>query len=117
MQNRDKNLFLEDILESVNAIEDYIKYMNFDEFINDRKTYQAVIREFEIIGEATKNIYQDLKKIYPNYNWRIIIDFRNLISHEYFGIDFLTIWNTAFDKLPELKEIIEKILKEGLNNV
>ena len=114
MHNRDKNLFLEDILESVNAIEDYIKYINFDEFKNDRKTYQAVIREFEIIGEATKNIYKDLKRIYPQYPWRRIIDFRNMISHGYFGIDFLTIWNTAFDKLPELKQIIQKLIKEGL---
>jgi len=107
---RDKSLFLDDILEAIRAIEN----IDFDEFKNDRKTYQAVIREFEIIGEATKNIYQDLKKIYPDYPWRKIIDFRNLITHNYFGIDFLTIWNTIFDKLPELKEIIEKISKEGL---
>ncbi|WP_024787470.1 MULTISPECIES: DUF86 domain-containing protein [unclassified Lebetimonas] len=112
--HRDKSLFLDDILESVNAIESYVVYIDFDEFKNDRKTYQAVIREFEIIGEATKNIYQDLKKVYPNYDWRKIIDFRNIVSHNYFGIDFLTIWNTIFDKLPELKQIIEKILKEGL---
>jgi uncharacterized protein with HEPN domain len=112
--HRDKSLFLDDILESVNAIESYVVYIDFDEFKNDRKTYQAVIREFEIIGEATKNIYQDLKKVYPNYDWRKIIDFRNIVSHNYFGIDFLTIWNTIFDKLPELKLIIEKILKEGL---
>ncbi len=91
MCERDKNLFLEDILESINAIEDYIKYIEFGEFKSDRKTYQAVIREFEIIGEATKNIYNDLKEKYPNYPWRRVIDFRNMISHGYFGIDFLTI--------------------------
>jgi len=112
--HRDKSLFLDDILEAIRAIESYVVYIDFDEFKNDRKTYQAVIREFEIIGEATKNIYQDLKNIYPDYPWRKIIDFRNLITHNYFGIDFLTIWNTIFDKLPELKKIIEKISKEGL---
>ena len=112
--NRDKTLFLQDILESIDSVFDYIKGYEFEDFKNDKKTYQAVIREFEIIGEATKNIYQDLKNIYPDYPWRKIIDFRNLITHNYFGIDFLTIWNTIFDKLPELKKIIEKISKEGL---
>ena len=114
MHKRDKNLFLEDILESINAIEDYIKYIDFEDFKKDRKTYQAVIREFEIIGEATKNIYKDLKEIYPTYPWRRIIDFRNKISHEYFGIDFAFLWNTSFDKLPELKKIIQKLIKEGI---
>ncbi len=114
MHKRDKKLFLEDILESINAIEDYIKYIDFEYFRKDRKTYQAVIREFEIRVEATKNIYKDLKEIYPDYHWRIIIDFRNMITHGYFGIDFLTVWNTAHYDLAELKKIIEKILKEGL---
>jgi len=114
---RDKYLFVEDILDSINAIENYIKYTDFEEFENDRKTYQAVIREFEIIGEATKNIYEDLKKIYPDYPWRKIVDFRNVISHNYFGIDFVAIWNTVFEKLPELKNIIKEILDKGLINV
>lgn len=104
MSKRDKNLYLEYILESINAIEDYVKYMEFDEFINDRKTYQAVIKEFEIIGEAVKNIYEDLKEKYPDIKWRRIIDFRNILTHEYFGIDFLTIWNLIFNNLPELKK-------------
>jgi uncharacterized protein with HEPN domain len=114
VSKRDKNLYLEDILESINAIEDYVKYMNYNEFINDRKTYQAVVKEFEIIGEAVKNIYDDLKIKYPEIKWRRIIDFRNILTHEYFGIDFLTIWNLIFNNLPELKKIIEKTLKEGL---
>ena len=114
MHNRDKTLFLEDILESIDAIFDYIKYIEFEDFKKDRKTYQAVIREFEIIGEATKYIYEDLKRAYPNYPWRRVVDFRNKISHEYFGVNFAFIWNTAFDKLPELKNIIKQILNEGL---
>ena len=114
MHNRNKNLFLIDILESINAIEDYVKYIEFEEFKSDRKTYQAVIREFEIIGEATKNIYNYLNTKYPDYPWRRIVDFRNKISHEYFGINFAFIWNTVFDNLPELKRIIQNLIKEGL---
>jgi uncharacterized protein with HEPN domain len=112
MCKRNKELFLEDITESIDAIFDYIQGYDLEDFKRDRKTYQAVIREFEIIGEATKNVYQFLKEKYPNYPWRLIIDFRNKINYEYFGIDFALIWNTIFLKLPELKNIIEKLKKE-----
>jgi uncharacterized protein with HEPN domain len=109
---RSKELFLNDILESIDAIYDYVQGYDLEDFKNDRKTFQAFIREFEIIGEATKNIYQFLKEKYPNYKWRYIVDFRNKINHEYFGVDFVLIWNTIFLKLPELKTIIEKLIKE-----
>jgi len=112
MFKRNKHLFLNDIIESINAIFDYVKGYELEDFKKDRKTYQAVIREFEIIGEATKNIYDYLNKKYPNYPWRLIVDFRNKISHEYFGVDFVLIWNTIFLKLPELQKIIKEILKE-----
>jgi len=109
---RSKELFLNDILESINAIYDYIEGYELEDFKNDRKTYQAVIREFEIIGEAVKNIYDFLQLKEPAYKWRYIIDFRNKINHEYFGVDFTLIWNTVFLKLPELEQIIQKLSKE-----
>jgi len=107
---RTKRQFLEDILESIEAIYEYVKYIDFSEFKTDRKTYQAVIREFEIIGEAIKNIYQFLEKCYPNYPFREVIDFRNRICHGYFGIDFFVIWNAIYYDLPKLREIIQNIL-------
>jgi len=109
MYKRDKKLFLNDIIESTDAILDYVKGYELEDFKTNRLVYQAVIREFEIIGEATKNIYEFLKEKYPNYPWRLIIDFRNKISHEYFGVDFVLIWNTIFLKLPELQKIIKEI--------
>ena len=112
MSKRSNELFLNDIIESIDAIFSYLVDVDFNEFKNDRKTYQAVIREFEIIGEATKNIYECLKKYYPNYPFRRVIDFRNRISHEYFGINFKTIWDIIFYELPKLKEIIHNIKKE-----
>ncbi|WP_457562697.1 HepT-like ribonuclease domain-containing protein [Caminibacter pacificus] len=112
MLNRDKELFLRDIIESIDAIFDHIKGYELEDFKNDRKTYQAVVKEFEIIGEATKNVYELLKEKYPNYPWRLIIDFRNKLTNEDFGVDFVLIWNTIFLKLPELKQMIEKLIKE-----
>jgi len=109
---RDKTLFYEDILEATNAILDYTKGYNLEDFKNDRKTHNAVIREFEIIGEATKHIINNVKDTYPNIRWRDIIDFRNILIHEYFGVNFTIIWNTIHYELPKLKTTIEQILKE-----
>jgi len=112
MSSRNAELFLNDILESIDAIFEYLVDVEFDEFQSKRMIYQAVIREFEIIGEAVKNIFSCLKKVYPEYPFRRIIDFRNRISHEYFGINFKTIWDIIFYGLPKLKEIIHNIKKE-----
>jgi len=109
---RDKTLFYEDILESTNAILDYTKGYELDDFKSDRKTHNAVIREFEIIGEATKHIINDVKEKYQEIRWRDMIDFRNILIHEYFGINFTIIWNVIHYELPNLKTTIEQILKE-----
>ncbi len=100
-------------LDSINTIEKYVKYIDFEDFKSDIKTYQAVISELEIIGEATKNIYDFLKIKYPEYPWRLIIDMRNRISHAYFGINFKLIWDVILYDLPKLKDIIIQI-KETL---
>ena len=110
MSKRSSELFLNDIIESIDAIFSYLVDVDFNEFKSDRKTYQAVIREFEIIGEATKNIYECLKEHYPDYPFRRVIDFRNRIAHEYFGINFKTIWDIIYYELPKLREIIQNIL-------
>jgi uncharacterized protein with HEPN domain len=110
--HRSKELFVEDIKESIDAIFEYLVDVDFNEFKKDRKTYQAVIREFEIIGEATKHIFDEAKACCPEIRWRSIIDFRNKINHEYFGINFKIIWDTIFYELPKLKEAIEKLKKE-----
>ncbi len=114
MSFRDGELFLNDISESINAIFEYLIDVEFNEFKSNRMMYQAVIREFEIIGEAVKNIYPCLKEAYPKYPFRRIIDFRNRISHEYFGINFKTIWDIIFYELPKLKKIINNIKKEKI---
>jgi len=105
-KKRDIRLFVNDIKESCEAISDYIEDMDFEGFINDRKTYSAVIREFEIIGEATKHLPQDTMDNHKNIGWRDIKDFRNLLIHEYFGVDFEIVWNTIKNDLPKLHSAI-----------
>ena len=109
MSNRDSGLFINDIKESIEAILEYTKDMQFETFQNDRKTYSAVIREFEIIGEAVKHIPSGIIGQYSDIAWRDMKDFRNLLIHEYFGVDLEIVWNTVHDELPKLYEAIEKI--------
>lgn len=86
--------------------------MELEQFIDDRKTYSATIREFQIIGEAIRNLNESTLKKYPDIEWRDIMDFRNVLVHEYFGIDFEIIWNVIIDDLPLLK----KVVLENLSN-
>jgi len=109
---RDETLFLEDILDSINAIEEFSKDMDKKELISNRLKQSAIIREIEIIGEATKNISKTLKIKYPKIEWKKIAGTRDIIIHAYFGIDFNAVWDIIKKDLPELKKKIKEILKE-----
>ncbi len=84
--DRDPNLYLSDIILSMNRVKEYIAGLDFQQFKWDYKTVDAVIRNFEIIGEATKNLPNDLKEKYPSIPWEEMYRLRNRISHEYFGL-------------------------------
>ena len=115
---RDINLFIQDILESIELIEDYTKGTNKEEFLNKDSNLQmkdAILRRLEIIGEAVKNIPEDFKNKYPNVSWKKIAGMRDILTHEYFGVILERVWKTAKDDLPKLKEKILKILKEIKN--
>lgn len=109
MSKRDFRLFVVDIKESTEAIFNYVEEIDKEGFKNDRKTYSAVIREFEIIGEAVKHLPEVLTEQYPEIAWRDIKDFRNLLIHQYFGVDHEIVWNTIQNDLPKLHEVILKI--------
>ena len=106
---RDDKLYIDDIIDSVNAIEIYLKALNYDDFIENRMVYSATIRELEIIGEAAGKISQSMKEEYSNIDYRMIKDFRNVLAHEYFGVDMEIVWLIATEKIPALKEEIQKI--------
>ena len=103
---RDHELYLEDIKEAVRKIINFTDGLSFEEFLKDEKCTDAVIRNLEVIGEAAKNIPPEIKNGYPGVEWRKISDLRNLIAHEYFGIDYEIIWDIVQNKLPDLREII-----------
>lgn len=102
-------IFIEDILDSIKDIEEYVKGMDKNKFLKDNKTQDAVLRKLEVIGEAVKNIPIEIKEKYPEISWRRIAGMRDIIIHEYFGINLERVWKTVEDDLPELKEKISKL--------
>ncbi len=97
---RDPALYISDIILSMERVREYIAELDFQKFKWDYKTVDAVIRNFEIIGEATKNLPAELKEKYPSIPWDEMYRLRNRISHEYFGIDYEIIWDIATNHLP-----------------
>ena len=109
MSERDLRLYLADILDSGGAILEFIKGLSFEDFCNDRKTYSAVIREFEVVGEAVGKLSDELKQKRPDVEWQDIKDFRNLLIHEYFGVDLEIVWKVVHDDLPDLMNAVRDI--------
>ena len=104
-------MYLDDLSVAMTRISEYISGITFEDFKKDYKTVDAVIRNFEIIGEASKNISSELKNRYPEIPWAEMYSLRNKISHEYFGVDYEIIWDIAVNYLPQnliqINEIIE----------
>ena len=108
---RDKNdlVFIQHILDSINAIEAFSKDLNKKELIGNRLKQSAIVREIEIIGEAVKNISEDLKNKHPKIKWKEIAGTRDKMIHHYFGVDLNIIWDIIKNNLPTLKNQILKI--------
>lgn len=113
MPKRDTDLLIDDMLECCFLIFEYTKGMQYVNFVNDRKTIDAVIRNFEVLGEAAKRIPEGLQLANPQIDWRRISDFRNLLIHEYFGINYNIVWKIIEAYLPNvyvhLKELSARL--------
>jgi len=110
MSKRTPKLLVEDILESCHKIMDYTKDYSFEEFIEDSKTIDAVIRNFEIIGEAANRLPEDFKDLYQDIDWFRMRGFRNRLVHDYFGIDYSIVWQVKETYLPQLIKNLEKLV-------
>ncbi len=108
---RDFRVYFKDILAAITKIEEYVGDLSFDRFIQDNMRVDAVVRNLEIIGEATKHLPVSVREKYPFVDWKRISGLRDILIHEYFGVDLEVLWDIVKNKIPNLKNNVKKILE------
>lgn len=102
--------YIDDIINSIDEISEFIKGMDFETFKTDKKTIKAIIRDLEIIGEASTKISADIQNKYLNIPWKRMIGMRNKLIHEYFGVDLEIVWVVCTEEIPPLKPFFIELL-------
>ena len=116
MHFRDWRLRVQDIVLSINEIEQRTRDITFEEFAKNQTIVKAVLYDFVVIGEATRNVPNDIQLSYPLIPWRLMGGMRNVVTHEYFQVDLNRIWvtiqNDLSPLLPQLQQILEREISE-----
>lgn len=112
MKKRDYRLFLHDILDSIHDTQEFVQGMDYESFLKDRKTQNAVVRALEIIGEAAKNVPQTVRDRHPAIPWSDMARMRDKMAHGYWGIDYEIVWRVVQEELP----VVEPLVREALES-
>ena len=112
VSRREYKDYLQDMIHAAEKAESFIEGMDFDSFQKDEKTAWAVLKALEIVGEAAKNIPQSVRKRYPEIPWREAAGMRDKVSHDYFGVNMLRIYETVKGDLPALRQALIRALQD-----
>jgi len=102
--------YIDDILTAIADVEEFTLGMNYETFAEDKKTANAVIRSLEVLGEATKRIPILIRQKHPDIPWSKMAGMRDVLIHDYMGVDLKTVWKVTQERLPELKPLLEKLI-------
>ena len=108
--SREHHLFLEDMRKACTKVIRYTRNLTCEQFVADEKTFDAVMRDLEIIGEAAKHIPAEVRAQHPNIDWRKITGLRDVVAHEYFGLDMELIWDVVTREVPALLDQLRQML-------
>ncbi len=110
--SRDYRLYLDDMRMAAEKVLRYTEGVDLAHFVDDDKTYDAVVRNLEVIGEAAKHVPAEVQVRYPEVTWRSIAGLRDIVAHEYFGIDEDILWDIVVNQVPQLLGQVKRILEE-----
>lgn len=105
-------LYIKDILQNMQDAEEFIHNMSYEQFLGDKRTFNAVVRSLEVIGEAAKNVPDEVRAKYPIVPWREMAGMRDKVIHFYFGVDREAVWLAVNDRIPAVKPLLEQILHD-----
>ncbi|MCX5915186.1 MAG: DUF86 domain-containing protein [Deltaproteobacteria bacterium] len=103
-------LYIKDILQNMQDAQDFIRGMSYEKFVADKKTFNAVVRSLEVIGEAAKNVPEEVRSKYPSVPWKEMAGMRDKVIHFYFGVNREAVWIAVKDRIPAVNPLIEQIL-------
>ncbi len=109
-KSREIDDYLDDILTAITDVEDFIHSASYEIFAEDKKTVNVVIRSLEVLGEATKHMPPSFRQKHPDIPWSKMAGMRDVLIHDYMGVDLKTVWKVSQERLPELKPLLEKLI-------
>lgn len=110
--NRNVSLYVKDILQNMEDAEMFVRGFSYGQFAGDKRTFNAVVRSLEVIGEAAKNVPDEIRRQYPLVPWKEMAGMRDKVIHFYFGVNKEAVWIAVKERIPAVRPMVEKIMQE-----